>query len=342
MVGANKLFEAHAPLHVFIDSNVYLSFFAYPKADLSQPAQIPVLIKAKALILYITDQVCDEFVRNREAKIAECIDSFSKAPLSAKVPLVLDSFDEATNFKAACRAAERNRNKLIQDFRRLAIQKELNADIVIKSIFESAVKLPTTEKLYLAALQRQRKGNPPGKKDSLGDQLNWECLLINCPEKTTLHVVSTDSDFRSVLTKTDVKEFIGEEWQTKKNAKLLLYDDIGIFLGSVDEKIKLATHGMKESRISNLVDSGSFASTHKAISELEQVIPLLTDQEIEILAHGAVNNDQISWISGDKDVMDFYQRILKDRLEQLSPELRSKIQKMFFGPHPQVDNNDIF
>lgn len=65
-------------IHIFIDTNVFLAFYAYTKDDVEALKIVSELAKAKKLILHVPDQVIFEFDRNREAKIAESTREFEK------------------------------------------------------------------------------------------------------------------------------------------------------------------------------------------------------------------------------------------------------------------------
>src|ERR1019366_701494 len=63
-------------IHLFIDTNAFLSFFAYTKDDVEELKKLASLIKTKQLKLYLTEQVRDEFYRNREKKLHDSIAQF--------------------------------------------------------------------------------------------------------------------------------------------------------------------------------------------------------------------------------------------------------------------------
>jgi len=65
-------------IHVFIDTTVFLSFFAYTNDDIEELKKLVGLIKNKKIALYLTDQVCCEFNRNRESKILQALADFGK------------------------------------------------------------------------------------------------------------------------------------------------------------------------------------------------------------------------------------------------------------------------
>ena len=60
------------------------------------------------------------------------------------------------------------------------------------------------EKNFNVPAERQRIGNPPGKKiDSLGDQISWEQLLTYCKAKgkPKLWIITRDSDYATAYDK---------------------------------------------------------------------------------------------------------------------------------------------
>lgn len=54
------------PLMVFIDANVYLSFFGYTKEDLSHLLKIKSLIESEAIQLYVPQQTRFELDRREK------------------------------------------------------------------------------------------------------------------------------------------------------------------------------------------------------------------------------------------------------------------------------------
>lgn len=52
-------------MSIFIDTNVYLSFYHLSCDDLEELKKLTVLVRESKAILLLTDQVMDEFHRNR-------------------------------------------------------------------------------------------------------------------------------------------------------------------------------------------------------------------------------------------------------------------------------------
>ena len=152
-------------------------------------------------------------------------------------------------------------------------------------------------------------GNPPGKPGSMGDRINWEILLEQVADSTDLHLISKDGDFGSPLLAAP-NGYLIDEWQTKKGGNLALHDQLKPFLAQHFPQIQLAIDVEKRVAIERLINSGSFAMTHGAISGLQPFVDVLTPAEIAELIDAAENNPQVGWIAQDPDVRAFYARII--------------------------------
>jgi predicted nucleic acid-binding protein len=101
--------EVGDALHLFIDTNILLSFYATAKDDIEELKKIIGLIEAEAIKLYVTDQVRDEWLRNREPKLAASISDMQKAPLSVPIPRFMVGYGEAVELRRALAQAEKAR-----------------------------------------------------------------------------------------------------------------------------------------------------------------------------------------------------------------------------------------
>ena len=70
-----------------------------------------------------------------------------------------------------------------------ATSNKLKADALVSDLFKKARLLKFTEALYLKALARVRRGNPPGKESSIGDAINWEGLLSEIDDSKDIYFV---------------------------------------------------------------------------------------------------------------------------------------------------------
>ena len=295
-------------------------------------------IKAERLALYLPQQVVDEFHRNREKKIKETLDGFTKSEQKA-LPRFLSGYPEAGGYGKAIEKLKKLKNALVTAAKKDAEEKALAADILFEELAEAAEIISVDHKTYIRAKRRQNVGNPPGKQDRLGDRVNWECLLSNVDKGCDLHIVSKDGDFHSHLTNGRAHQFLIDEWKNKKNGDLYLHTEIRPFLKA---KFEIELKGLDEEKgcvIDALKLSSSFAATHSAVAQIEPFIDLLTKDDVIELAQAAEDNSQIYWIRSDDDVRDFYRQILPNHLDDMDAKLRASMDK-YFGLNEGHDDND--
>lgn len=261
--------------HLFIDTNVLLNFYAFSNDDLNELEKLVDILKTKVIKLYITQQVVDEFYRNRDAKLASSFDTFRPFGNSG-CPRFMTSLPEYQAYKKALSAFDSARKTLIEKAKVQAETRELLADQLFKRIVDQAQIISVDEKAYAAAEKRARLGNPPGKTGpTIGDELNWELLLAKVPNGSDLHIITKDSDYASKLNPTQAKVFLTDEWENTKKGTLYIHEQISLFFKAnyPDESFSLEIE--KRASIDALIGSGNFVSTHSAVASLEPYIPFL-------------------------------------------------------------------
>lgn len=298
-------------VHVFIDTNTFLSFFAFTKDDVEELSKLVSLIRTKLVKLYLTDQVRDEFYRNREKKLRDSIAQFEKVLAPPGIPRFMADYPQIADYSKLLNDYLKAKNEAIQRAKKEAIENRLGADVLFKELTLAAKIKRMTESDYSSAIKRMRRRNPPGKEGSLGDQINWEILLRVVPDNTDLHLVSRDGDFASPLSQNAPDAFLISEWKKKKHGKLLLHSELKPFLAEHFPEIKLAIDVERRAAIERLKNSGSFAQTHTSIAELEPFAGSFTGDEIDELLHAARSNGQIGRISNDEDVRGFYEPLIE-------------------------------
>jgi hypothetical protein len=326
-----------AAIHLFIDTSTFLTFYAYTSDDLDELKKVAGLINVDKLKLYIPEQVADEFYRNREAKLAESLTAFSGGGITKTIPRFMADYPEAKEFSDALKAFQQARDKLAQKARQDALAKLLPADDVFAKIIGAAGLISATDEILQQANRRRLRGNPPGKKDSLGDQINWEILLDQVPADKELHVVTKDGDYGSALDPNMPQQFLATEWKQKKNADLHLHRQLKPFLNAHFADIKLAVDIEKQLAIDALIYSGSFSSTHSAIGALKHHIDDLKWPEVEQIFEAGISNNQIGWIGTDKDVNDFYRGLMVKFYGETSAEMDVQLEKTFPVEAPEPD-----
>src|SRR4051794_20553192 len=98
-------------MHLFLDTNIYLSFYKLSDDDLEELQKLTVAVRSEGTTLYITDQVRDEFNRNREGVVAGSLKAIEGAKLPSNFPRLFMPYPEYDAMRAALNAYEEQRNK---------------------------------------------------------------------------------------------------------------------------------------------------------------------------------------------------------------------------------------
>ena len=343
----------HDPVALFMDANIYLSFFSYSKDDLERLRQITTEMAENKIQLIVTTQVLDEVNRNRERKIRDAIKQFEQNRLSQEVPTLMEGISGADEFPKMLSLAEKARDALVKKAENLARDRQLGADKVLKQLFQSAIKVKVTKEIYASALCRNRIGNPPGKGTTIGDEIHWEALLSYCDEGTDLHLVSRDGDFRSPLdenkrTDASPNAFLIEEWREKKGGELYLHTELGAFLKSLGKSVDFVTVKNKNLAVerfevalqmdgmsgSDRMDrlEGSYISL--ALADLNPYTALLTAADIEKLLSAIV-----SWQAYAKlgpATKEYFTSLIDAKSSSLNPELVASAMMVLHGDETPV------
>lgn len=219
--------------------------------------------------------------------------------------------------------------------------RSLAADEVIAELFESAKLIKVTDSIFKAALRRSKIGNPPGKnKHTIGDEINWECLLDVGHDSSDFHVVSGDGDFSSKIHPDRISEFLGVEWKRKNGREVFLHSRLSEFFKEHFPGIKLASEFEKELCIRRLVESDSFESTHSAIARLGQYSEY-TDKQARDLFDACLANSQIRWIPYDPDVRAFFYTLVKESRHVFSDDEVDYFCQQYEIERASVPDSDI-
>jgi PIN domain len=280
--------------------------------------KLAALIDSKEILLFLPNQVKDEFTRNRSAKIADALSKLRNAQFKLSFPVFAKDYKEYGELRELMKKADETHAALLNKIMEEAVGQQLGADKVVSELFDKAKAIPCTDELYLKALKRVRLGNPPGKDGSMGDAVNWESLLSDVPNGEHIYVVSGDRDFRSQLIEREVNEFLEDEWWDRKQSYVHLYSKMSDFFKAKFPSIKLASEVERDLLIQKLAVSGSFATTHILIGRLmaySEFAPAQVDQLVQI----AKSNNQVHWIISDSDVHGFYLSLL-EKYGKIIPE----------------------
>ena len=166
-------------LNVFIDTNIFLGFYSLSERDIDELHKLIKLINDEEIHLILSQNVLDEFYKNRIKKIYTTTSSMDKSN-QIPIPTIMKQYEiECNEFrKTQAELKEKYvtlKNKLINDVK----LEQLSADKIIKEIFNKAIIIPVDWVIYDKANKRFMRKLPPRKndnQDSIGDAINWETL----------------------------------------------------------------------------------------------------------------------------------------------------------------------
>lgn len=295
-------------MHVFIDTNILLNFFHFSKDELDALNDVFASHEHGSAIVHLTEQVCDEFKRNREVKIKDALKRFKDIKYAAQLPNFMKAYGEYDEIRKLSAELQKKQKSIMERANTDITAKNLLADRLIGDIFERSKVLETNLDVYNSASMRMAIGNPPGKNGSIGDAINWVVLLSSVPEGEDLHVISEDGDYYSTLNEESVHPFLSEEWSRKKKSNLFVYSTLSEFMEEHFDGVAFSFDKDKEALIEDLRYAGAFAVTHNLVEKLE-AYSYFSLKEVKKILDAAIENNQFGWIVTDYDVSDFLNRI---------------------------------
>lgn len=308
--------------YAFFDASVFLSLYQFPPKDLEGLGKLAELIDAGQLVVLLPSQVEDEYRRRRAKVVADVLKTLREANLQVALPAMARGTDAFATLAAAMDSARKAREDLAERLLAEAADRCLPADAFLKRLFRKATSLDCSTVID-AAETRHALGNPPGKKDSLGDAVNWEALLRYGPDNHDLSLVTSDADFASPLDRQQPDEFLAREWLETKGGELILFRGLDGFMDARFPNVRLVTDLRKHLMIEEFLASGSFNETHALIPRLERYAPFTVD-EVQRLLVGGLENNQIRWLARDPDVHRFLSRLLSGHRKDLPALLAAK------------------
>ena len=311
---------------LFVDTNVFLSLYAFSDEDIEQFRKIFVLSQQGEIDFILPKQVVDEFWRNREAKIRESYDRI-KSYDRVKIPAVVRDLPAAKAVMSAQNELGKAHSELVDGLLERASKHELSADKLIKEIFEKSTLIETTQEVLDRAKKRVLLGNPPGKSGSYGDAINWECVLTKVDIFDTLHFVSRDKDYASKLHEGSFNEFLDRELSELHVADVEYYSSLKEFIERHFPEVKIEAFLQAAEAVQALEQSGSFSSTHLAITRLNSCEVFSINQVKRLIVAGE-ENAQVSWILGDDDVFGFFKSLRDSYKDQLGKHFFERLERL--------------
>lgn len=337
-------------MKIFIDTNILLELFKLSGPDLDELKKVLKLSEKQKIEILISSQIEDEFWRNRENVIADAIKNLKETKIVSKLPNIVRGYDTYKSLKNTIDTFNKLSKKLEDEVQADISENKLKADELIKDLFKKNKPQEINQELIAKAQYRMNVGNPPGKKGTLGDAINWEWLITQKPEfwENELIIISADGDFESELNKGKLKEYLTREWNQKNpDCEIVLFKSLPNFLDKYFPEIKFSDEIDKIHAIESLANSYTFAGTHAAISRLNELSDFTNDDVIKII-NAYKENNQVRWILSDVDVLDFAKKIItyakSDQLKNLVEWLRNKIDEIEnpIQPNASVETDPFF
>ena len=333
---------------VFIDTNAFLGFYAYSSDDLAQLEKLVAEVKSGNIKLLITEQILDEFNRNRETKIAETLRKFTEKGGIDNFPRLIQHYAEYPALKKTTEEHASLKKQIMDQLRKDVTSRTLPADKIFDEIVGATTVLAATPEIIGAAQYRMAVGNPPGKHNSLGDALNWELLLGDSKPPSDLYLVTQDKDYISPIDSARVNDFLSDEWGGKCDGSVHLFPNLRELFKMVAPEIKLSAATASasanavvtgvsptsdeidewERAVQLLENSPSFARTHKVIASFPEIWALSKNQFARLF-RASVENQQIAWIYEDDDVAAFFKALYELAKEYLPADVADKFKELY-------------
>ncbi|WP_310430206.1 PIN domain-containing protein [Chamaesiphon sp. VAR_48_metabat_135_sub] len=303
-------------MQLFIDTNILLSFYALNQEDLAELSKLIEAIDKQQITLLLTDQIIDEFYRNREQRIDGAIKSLRTQTFNPQFPQLCEDYPEIDVLRESLKHYEQAHASLTTKILIDIKTKTLKADLIIQSLFSLGKQLKNSPEILDRARFRMGVGNPPGKNNSLGDAINWECLLAETADGEDLYFITGDKDYCSALNDDEFSDFLLTEWNNRKRTKIHFYKRLSSFCKEQFPNITLASARDKEFLIRDFVNSQSISATQIAIEKLSYYSEF-TAAQVNTIVTAAISNRQVVWSIEDERVKSFLQSVVANNKQYL-------------------------
>lgn len=314
-------------MQLFIDTNILLSFYALNHEDLLELNKLIDAIDRQQITLLITQQLIDEFNRNREQRIDGAIKSLRNQTFNPQFPQLCEDYPAVEILRSTLKQYEQAHTSLTNQILTDIKSKNLKADRIVQSLFSLGKQLTAHPNILDRARFRMGVGNPPGKNNSLGDAINWECLLDETPAGEDLFFITGDKDYCSALNEDEFNDFLLNEWHQCKQTKIHFYKRLSGFCKEKFPEIAIASIRDKEFLIRDLINSQSIADTQKAIVKLSYYSEF-TAAQVNTIVTATIANRHIVWAIEDESVKSFFLAVVTNNQQYLDPDSLASIQRL--------------
>lgn len=316
-------------INLYIDTNAYLTFFHLSSDDLEEVRKLEILAGVTGEIrLHLPEQTYDEFLRNRDNKIADALKKFKEEKLNNIFPQIAKEHAEYAKMREIIRDFEQMKSKLLEKLNQDIFERKLAADKTFQSLFAHSHFYQTTEVLLNTARMRFDLGKPPGKNKSYGDALNWESLMMYVPNGEDLYFISDDKDYFSETNSDLFNAYLKDEWYRRKSSNIYFYKRISAFCKEKFPHINIASEYEKDTLVKDLQSSGSFSHSRHLLTRLSNFETFSSDQ-LNALVIACINNSQVFWIREDADIKQFLNQIIQPNRSKINEDLLKKYDAVY-------------
>ena len=121
-------------INLFVDTNIFLSLYAYTDDKIEELRKLVELIKTGQIKLHLTSIVNQEFNRNRDKKILESLGNFERFSVALSIPRFMDHHDEVKDLRDLLKDASLKHKALIAKSKTEIASLELAADKLFREI----------------------------------------------------------------------------------------------------------------------------------------------------------------------------------------------------------------
>jgi predicted nucleic acid-binding protein len=185
-------------MKILIDTNIFLDFYRTN----THPVEIFNLLKENISSIIITDQIIQEFERNREVVLNNVKQKFQlESKLENFSSSYVQNIEEFKQLIDIQREYSKKQAAIIDKINHVIYDPSLDPIAVyFKELIDDAYRKDliyfTTDDIIMKADKRKKIGNPPvSNKYSIGDEINWEIVLANV--KDDIIIVGRDGTYTS-------------------------------------------------------------------------------------------------------------------------------------------------
>lgn len=268
------------------------------------------LIEKNEVKLLLPLQIKQEVERNRYS------DWFTgrRDEINSKINGIENSIDDLKKKYSKYRSSnsliidlQREKNKLEKDkkgLEKIFTNKKSKPNQKLKIIFDKSVQIEENGDILRLAELRSKKRNPPRDVEGhYGDAIIWESLKsyfkAECTKKDDLFIVSND---KKAWGEDRLNFFLQEEWKNEIGSKVTLLQSVAEIMEKIDGQyskddqkklIKEEARDLKETIISDFINSSSFINAGENAQKLLSIKDRLNKEDLERIIRASLSNHEI-------------------------------------------------